>query len=144
MLGAYVFAVVLLTGLTGVSSYFFQGKYKILLSAEGKTYVNTNIVSTIHIITSLTKALLLYMGYGVVAVQASVFVFNLVQMAVYYVYVKRHYPWIDLTVKQHTGHEVCLGDTDGTYAFCRFKASKCLFDVRHDFWYGENIGSRFV
>lgn len=94
-----VFAVVLLTGLTGVSSYFIQGKYKILLSAEGKTYVNTNIVSTIHIITSITKALLLYLGYGVVAVQASVFVFNLVQMAVYYVYIKRNYPWIDLTVK---------------------------------------------
>ena len=93
-----VFVVVLLTGLTGVISYFFQGKYKILLSAEGKTYINTNIVSTIHIITSIIKALLLYMGYGIVAIQATVFVFNLVQMAVYLIYVKRNYPWIDLTV----------------------------------------------
>ena len=31
-----IFLVVLLSGLSGVLSYFFQGKYRILLSAEGK------------------------------------------------------------------------------------------------------------
>ena len=94
-----VFIVVLLSGLSGVLSYFFQGKLKIFLSAEGKTYVNTNIVTTVHIGTSITKAILLYIGYGVVAVQVSAFCFALLQMAVYIIYMTRHYPWLNVKTK---------------------------------------------
>ena len=94
-----VFAVVLLCGLSGVISYFFQGKFKIFLSAEGKGYVNTNIVTIVQVATSIAKAVLLYTGFGVVAVQISAFVLNLVQMVVYVVYMKRHYPWLDVKVK---------------------------------------------
>ena len=94
-----VFLVVLLSGLTGVISYFFQGKIKIFLSAEGKTYINTNIVTIIYVATSIAKAILLTMGFGVVAVQASVFLFNLLQMAIYLIYMRKHYPWLDTRVK---------------------------------------------
>lgn len=94
-----VFAVVLLSGLTGVISYFFQGKFKIFLSAEGKTYINTNIVTAVHIASSVAKALLLYTGFGVVAVQTSGFIFNLIQMLFYIIYMKRHYPWLNMKVK---------------------------------------------
>jgi len=94
-----VFIVVLLSGLTGVISYFFQGKFRIFLSAEGKNYINTNIVTTIHIATSIAKAILLYTGFGVVAVQISGFLFNLIQVFVYYVYMKCHYPWLSTSVK---------------------------------------------
>lgn len=94
-----VFVVVLLSGLTGVISYFFQGKFKIFLSAEGKSYVNTNIVTTVHIAASIAKALLLYFGFGVVAVQISGFIFNLIQMLFYIIYMKRHYPWLDMKAK---------------------------------------------
>lgn len=94
-----VFAVVLLSGLSGVISYFFQGKFKIFLSAEGRNYVNTNIVTIIHVVGSIAKAVLLYTGFGVVAVQISAFALNLVQMTVYTLYMKRHYPWLNVRVK---------------------------------------------
>ncbi len=94
-----VFAVVLLTGLSGVISYFFQGKLKIFLTAEGKSYVNTNIVTTVHVAINLAKAALLYAGFGVVVVQASAFVLRLAQMVVYLLYMKRHYPWLNVKVK---------------------------------------------
>ena len=94
-----VFIVVLLSGLSGVISYFFQGKFKIFLSAEGKSYINTNIVTTVHIAASIAKALLLYTGFGVVAVQISAFAFNLIQMLFYHIYMKRHYPWLNVRVK---------------------------------------------
>ena len=94
-----VFIVVLLSGLSGVISYFFQGKFKIFLSAEGKTYINTNIITTVHIAASIAKALLLYTGFGVVAVQISAFTFNLIQMLFYQIYMKRHYPWLNVRVK---------------------------------------------
>ena len=94
-----VFVVVLLSGLTGVISYFFQGKFKIFLTAEGKSYVNTNIVTIVHIGTSLTKAILLITGHGVIAVQISAFIFTLLQMIAYILYMKRHYPWLNTRVK---------------------------------------------
>ncbi len=94
-----VFIVVLLSGLTGVISYFFQGKFKIFLSAEGKSYINTNIVTIVHIAASITKAFLLYIGFGVVAVQISAFAFNLIQMLFYQIYIKRHYSWLNVKVK---------------------------------------------
>ena len=94
-----VFIVVLLSGLSGVISYFFQGKFKIFLAAEGKAYVNTNIVTFVHIAMSIVKAVLLSLGFGVVAIQISAFLFNIIQMAVYLIYMGRHYPWIDMKVK---------------------------------------------
>ena len=94
-----VFIVVLLSGLSGVISYFFQGKFKIFLAAEGKTYINTNIVTFVHIATSIAKAVLLSTGFGVAAIQISAFLFNIIQMAVYLIYMRRHYPWLDMKVK---------------------------------------------
>ena len=61
--------VVLISGLPGVVNYYFQGKYKILLQAEGKTYIITNLTTLIGIVTSIGKILLLQFGFGVVAVQ---------------------------------------------------------------------------
>lgn len=94
-----VFIVVLLSGLSGVISYFFQGKFKIFLSAEGKSYINTNIVTIVHVAASFMKAFLLYAGFGVVAVQISAFTFNLIQMLLYQIYMKRHYSWLNMEVR---------------------------------------------
>lgn len=94
-----IFLVVLFAGISGVLSYYFQGKYKILLTAEGKSYLNTNIVTIIQILTNITKAILLYIGFGVVAVQVSGFVFNIAQISVYIIYMRRCYPWLNMEVK---------------------------------------------
>ena len=94
-----VFVVVLLCGLSGVISYFFQGKFKIFLSAEGKSYITTNLNTFIHIFTSITKAVLLYKGFGVVEVQLSSFLLNIVQVVYFEIYMKRHYHWLDFKVK---------------------------------------------
>lgn len=94
-----VFLVVLLCGLSGVISFFFQGKFKLYLSAEGKSYISTNIGTFIHIATSIAKAILLYKGFGVVAVQVSAFIINIIQVVLFIVYMKKHYAWINLQVK---------------------------------------------
>lgn len=94
-----VFFVILLCGLSGVISYFFQGKFKIYLTAEGKSYISTNITTIIHIATSVAKAILLYTGFGVVAVQLASFLLNVAQVAYFMIYMKRHYPWLDFNAK---------------------------------------------
>lgn len=94
----YVFLVVILAGLSGVISYFFQGKFRIFLVAEGKSYITTNITTLTTVGTSLLKAVLLITGGNVVLIQSVYFIFNLIQMIVIVTYMHRNYPWIDLNV----------------------------------------------
>lgn len=94
-----IFLVVLLSGISGVLSYFFQGKYRILLAAEGKTYITTNISTICTVGVSLTKATILLLGGNVVLVQSVYFVFNLLQMTLILFYVHKNYPWLNLKVK---------------------------------------------
>lgn len=94
-----VFLVVLLAGMSGAIPYFFQGKFNVLLSAEGKGYITTNILTFISVLTSLGKIILLSLGYDVIAIQVMHFLLVLIQMAIVLWYVRRHYKWMDLSVQ---------------------------------------------
>lgn len=91
-----VFVVVILSGLPGVINYYFQGKYKLLLNADGRSYIITNITLVINIFTSISKILLLIFGFDVIALQAMYLFFNLIQMAFYLIYIRKKYAWLDL------------------------------------------------
>ena len=94
-----IFIVVFLTGASGVISYFFQGKYRILLQAEGKSYIST-IATTVQTIgTSLTKAFLLVSGFNIVAIQTSYFIYSFLQMVIITFYMRKNYKWLDLSVE---------------------------------------------
>ena len=93
-----IFAVIILTGFSGVISYFFQGKYNILLLAEGKTYISSNLSVVTYVLTSAAKIVLLLNGFDVVALQAMYFFFNIVKMLYIQWYMHRHYQWINLKV----------------------------------------------
>lgn len=91
-----VFWVVILSGLPSVINYYFQGKYKLLLNADGRSYIITNITLIINIFTSISKILLLIFGFDVVALQIMYLFFNLVQMVFYLVYVRKRYTWLNV------------------------------------------------
>lgn len=90
---------VLLSGLPGVVNYYFQGKYRVLLRAEGKNYILTNLTTIIHVFTNTSKIILLLNGFNVVALQAMYLCFDVVQMVFIVGYIKRHYKWLDLKVR---------------------------------------------
>ena len=94
-----VFLVILLTGMPQVINFFFQGKYRTLLSVDGRGYVLTNMSTVFYIGTSITKIMLLLNGFGVIAIQMMYFVISLLQMIFILWYVKKSYPWLDLSVK---------------------------------------------
>ena len=94
-----VFVVVFLTGITGVLTYLYQGKFKIFLTAEGKNYIVIGIVTVTNIVANITKASLLLLGFGIVSIQMSFCLLNVVQIFAYYKYVRRHYPWLNVNVK---------------------------------------------
>lgn len=89
-----VMAVMFMSGLPGVVQYYFQGKYTILLRAEGRSYVLTNLTTIVHIATNLAKIALLIFGCNIVELQAMYLIFNLIQVVFILFYVKKNYPWL--------------------------------------------------
>ena len=91
--------VILLQGSGSVISYLFQGKYNMLLRVDNRNYVTTNLGTVTTVLTDVCRIVLLMMGKSIVAVQATYLVFNLVKMLYIAWYIKKNYPWIDLSVK---------------------------------------------
>lgn len=92
-------AIILLVGSGGVLGYLFQAKFRLLLQAEGKQYVITNIVTAVHVLTSVGKLVCIALGLPVISLQILQFLLVLVQIACYYIYVRKHYGWLDLSVE---------------------------------------------
>ncbi len=91
-----VFLVIIFNGIAPVSNFLFQGKYNLLLQAEGKIYILNGVNTTINLLTSIAKIALLTSGFDVVAVQLAVAIISLLQMAYIEYYVRIHYKWINV------------------------------------------------
>ena len=93
-----ILLVIFLSGLSQVITYLFHGKYKLLLNADGKTYVVNNLATIITLLTSITKIILLLMGFDIIAIQFSYIIINVLQMLFLSYYIKKIYPWINVNV----------------------------------------------
>ena len=93
-----VISIIILNGLGGCISFFFQGKFRILLQAEGKSYILSNLASIIFLLNSATKILLIQMGFSIIIVQMTYFILCIIQMVFIEIYVKKHCSWLNLNV----------------------------------------------
>lgn len=91
--------IILLVGAGGVLGYLFQAKFRLLLQAEGKQYVITNITTIIQVCTSISKLVCMTVGLTVIWLQIFQFLLVVAQMIVYYAYIHKHYKWINLKVE---------------------------------------------
>lgn len=96
---ATVFLVVLFNGLGNVVNYFFHGKYLILLKADGKHYIRTGLEMVTNALKQIAKIVLIALGFDVVMVQFVAMLTSLAQMLYITYYIKKHYSWLDLSVK---------------------------------------------
>lgn len=91
-----IFFVVFFTGLSNVVLFFFQGKYRILLEAEGKLY----LIGILNIVTNISnhgiKIVLLYLKANIAVVVFGSFVASLIPAVIIMTYIKTKYKWIDL------------------------------------------------
>lgn len=94
-----IMVIILFTGMGGAINYYFQGKFRVLLIAEGKSYVETTIVTIANILNNVVRIYLLMQGVDIIAVQASFFVLTVLQIVAFYIYMKRNYKWMDLSLK---------------------------------------------
>ncbi len=91
-----VASVVFLTGIGNVVMFFFQGKYKILLRADGKNYIISNLTTITTILTGVVKVVLIYLGLNVVIILAASFAVSLIQAIFIPLYIKKHYKLLDV------------------------------------------------
>ena len=100
-----IFLVILFQGLSGAVGFFFTAAYRQLLSADGKTYVQSLVTLLTQISVSLVKIVLMLNGFNVITLQIAYFVVNCVQVIIYLFYVKKNYPWL---VKVVNPSERCM------------------------------------
>lgn len=96
---ATIVLVIILNGIGSVINFFFQGKYMLLLQAEGKNYIQSSLTMVVNLLKNLTKIVLMGKGMDVVAVQMVAVAVSVIQMMYISWYIHRYYKWIDLSVK---------------------------------------------
>ena len=91
-----VFAIVILTALPALFSYFIQAKYRILLEVDGRKYVITNSETVLQLLANIGKILVLFLTSSLVLIQLVYCILALVQLGYVYIQAKRRYKWLDL------------------------------------------------
>ena len=91
-----IVTIFLINCIPGVVNFYFQGKYKILLQAEGKQYIITNLTTITTILVNVSKIILMLLGADVVIVQTGYLFFNLLQMLFIMIYMKKNYKWLNV------------------------------------------------
>ncbi|MDR0890034.1 MAG: sugar isomerase [Oscillospiraceae bacterium] len=94
-----IVAVIALHGGGGVLTYFLQGKYRLLLQAEGKNYILSGVSTIVNVLVSLSKVVVVLFGGNIVHIQWVYLLIYAVQSAYFIIYIKRHYKWLDLQAK---------------------------------------------
>lgn len=94
-----IFLIVFFSGFSNVVSFFFQGKYKILLTVDGRAYIFTNLTTLVTVLTNVLKIVLLQCGVKIHYVIILSFFLSLIQTLYVSIYVKKKYGWIDLSVQ---------------------------------------------
>lgn len=94
-----VFAYVMVSGaLTGIN-FFYLGKLKLLISAEGDQFLVSTVTMVTYVVSSIAKITLFCFGIHIILVEAVFLAINLGSTAVYYILAKRKYPWISFRAK---------------------------------------------
>ena len=91
-----VFLCVLFSGLGNALLFFIQGKYRVLLQVEGKSYILNNLQSIIQILISISKIILINLGINIVSVIVATFILNLIQVIYILIYINKKYKWLNL------------------------------------------------
>ena len=92
---AQILLVILFQGLSGALTFYFVAAYKQVLGADGKHYIVSNISLIIYILTSAVKIVLMGLGFDVVVLQAGYLIVHCVQIVIFIVYMRKHYPWLE-------------------------------------------------
>lgn len=87
--------MVLVLGITGAAEFFLIGKYRVLLTADRKTYVISLAQVAAVVLNTCVAAALIKIGLGILTVKLASALVYLSRYLWLSAYVRRHYGWAD-------------------------------------------------
>lgn len=87
--------VILLQGASGVISFYFIQTQTLILASDGKSYINNGVNTLNQILNYSARIVLASLGVNIVLLQFVYFVLTVGKVAIYKIYFKRHYEWIN-------------------------------------------------
>ncbi len=94
--------VIIMAG-SGVIDYYFLGQYRVLLTADQKSYVITLAQAFGTILNSIATIVMIMLGVGVVWVKLAATIIYFLRFVIIYIYVKRHYKNLDFHAESNDG-----------------------------------------
>ena len=98
-----VFAIIILTAVPALFSYFVQAKYRILLEVDGRKYVITNSEMVLQLLSNVGKILILLLTDSLVLMQLTYCMLSLLQLGYVYFQAKRRYQWLNVNAQPDYG-----------------------------------------
>lgn len=92
----FIFFIILLEGGGSSINFWFIEKWRALLSADGRIYFESVITFIVKMITYIVKIEMAVNEYNICMISACGFFISVINIFVYYWYIKRTYPWIKL------------------------------------------------
>ena len=90
-----IVGVICFSGLGNAIIFLLQQNYVVLLSAEGRGYVTTNLNLIVNVAVSLAKVILLINGFNIVYVMGAQFLMTLLRIVLMRLYIKKKYKWLN-------------------------------------------------
>lgn len=89
--------VVLFQGLAGVISFYFVETQTVILTADGRGYVNNGINIVNQIFSYSARIILAYLGLNIALLQFVYCLITIAKVIIYKIYFKRNYSWLKLS-----------------------------------------------
>ncbi|MCR5485644.1 MAG: hypothetical protein K6F09_08615 [Clostridiales bacterium] len=94
-----VFIIVILYSIPGVLRFLIQGKYRIFLEVEGKSYVIKRLSTTMLFVSNVLRLLALIFTNNLILIQVTYCLPAVLQFPIVLLYIKKVYPWLDIHAK---------------------------------------------
>lgn len=89
---------ILFEGLTSVVSFYFINTWVAFLTAKGDMYVVNSLTLLNKLLCYGVKILLALFGLNIALIQVGFFAVSIIQVVLYFIYMKKKYNWIDYSV----------------------------------------------
>ena len=90
--------IILLSACPSLISYFFQGKYNVLITADNKIYIATIFSTILNIITNIAKIILIMTGKNIISIFVAAAIISTINALIFIVYIKKRYSQLDTSV----------------------------------------------
>lgn len=90
-----IFLLVFFEGMSGVFSFLFTQTPSAILRADGRSYVDNAIGTLRSVLGQVAKIIIVSLSIRIDALQFAYCLITIVQIIIYKLYFKKHYPWID-------------------------------------------------